>query len=200
MNYEGRSGVDTSRRDSQYRSNPVKPPRCEGDCNLAMNMNRKGNLLTPALSSTSAWRRGRWNGACGFWGSMREIVRGILSRRRGDRSMTRGENPTKSNQIKPAGARGADSASAAKRSRMRRSSCGCATFAPCRDYSLGLTGLEADQGESSRIKPNQTCGSGGRGQWTGVSDQWLVVSAACPLSNQVKASQTSGGDGEVDSG
>jgi len=37
---------------------------------LSMNMNRKGNLLTPTLSSTSVWRRGRWNGARGFWGSM----------------------------------------------------------------------------------------------------------------------------------
>jgi hypothetical protein len=106
MNYEGRSGVDTSRRDSQYRSNPVKPPRREGDCNLPMNMNRKGNLLTPALCSTSVWRRGRWNGVRGFWGSMREIVRGILSRRRGDGSTMCGENPTKLNQIKPAGWQG----------------------------------------------------------------------------------------------
>jgi homoserine O-acetyltransferase/O-succinyltransferase len=44
-----------------------------------MNMHREGNLLTPTLSSTSVWRRGRWDSARGFWGSMREILRGILS-------------------------------------------------------------------------------------------------------------------------
>jgi hypothetical protein len=46
---------------------------------LPMNSNQERNLLTPALSSTSVWRRGRCNGARGFWGSMREILRRILS-------------------------------------------------------------------------------------------------------------------------
>jgi hypothetical protein len=56
---------------------------------LPMNMNREGNLLTPALSSTSVWRRGRWNGARGFWGSLREILRRILSPRRGNKMALR---------------------------------------------------------------------------------------------------------------
>ena len=36
-------------------------------------------LLSPALSSTSMWRRGGWNDARGFMGSMRECFRGNLS-------------------------------------------------------------------------------------------------------------------------
>jgi hypothetical protein len=61
-----------------------------------MNMNREGNLLTPALSSTSVWRRGRWNGVRGFWGSMREMLRGILSLKEGWRRSkgSVGETPT----------------------------------------------------------------------------------------------------------
>jgi hypothetical protein len=51
-----------------------------------MNLKRERNLLTPALSSTSVWRRGGWNGAYGFVGSMREILREILSPRSRERA------------------------------------------------------------------------------------------------------------------
>jgi hypothetical protein len=44
-----------------------------------MNSNQETYLLTPALSSRSVWRRGRWNGAHSFWGSMLELLRGNLS-------------------------------------------------------------------------------------------------------------------------
>jgi hypothetical protein len=53
---------------------------------LPMNSNREGNLLTPALSSTSVWRRGRWNGVSGFMDPLRfDATRttGPLERRRG---------------------------------------------------------------------------------------------------------------------
>jgi hypothetical protein len=92
-------------RPNQTQSNRKGPAQLEMklDLNLTLptNMNRKGNLLTPTLSSTSVWRRGRWNGACGFWRSMREILRPILFPRRGNTSTRRWENPTKSNHIKP---------------------------------------------------------------------------------------------------
>jgi hypothetical protein len=35
-----------------------------------MNLNRKGSFLTPTLSSTSVWRRGRWNNSNWFMGSV----------------------------------------------------------------------------------------------------------------------------------
>jgi len=46
---------------------------------LSMNPHRKRSLLSPTLSSTSLWRRGRRNDAHGFMGSMRECLRGNLS-------------------------------------------------------------------------------------------------------------------------
>ena len=46
---------------------------------LPMNAHRERGLLTPTLSSPSMWKRGRWNGARWFLGSMREILRRILS-------------------------------------------------------------------------------------------------------------------------
>jgi hypothetical protein len=64
---------------------------------------RERGLLSPTLSSTSVWRRGRWSDAHGFMGSMRDLFRGILSSRKGNGPTARWENPTKSNQIQPAG-------------------------------------------------------------------------------------------------
>jgi hypothetical protein len=76
----------------------MKPEmRFDPTLTLSINMNRKGNPLTPTLSSTSVWRRGRWNNAHGFWGSMRGILRRILSPRRGDKPTPRRANQTKSN-------------------------------------------------------------------------------------------------------
>jgi hypothetical protein len=51
---------------------------------------RDGSLLTPALSSTSVWRRGRWGLGRGFTDSMRELVLEILSlpTSRGEREET----------------------------------------------------------------------------------------------------------------
>jgi len=56
---------------------------CCGRFSLPMNLIREGNLLSLVLSSTSVWRRGRWNGAQRFRGSIREVIRGILTLRRG---------------------------------------------------------------------------------------------------------------------
>ena len=66
------------------------------------------------------------------------------------------QNQTKSNQIKPSAfamataRQGGLSPPYAEAGRKRRSSCGCATFAPYGGYSFALR-------ESRRIKPNQAC-------------------------------------------
>ncbi len=65
-------------RTEQHRRGPLK----RATLALSLNMNREGSLLTPTLSSTSVWRRGRWN-APGSRGSMRGILRRILSPGRG---------------------------------------------------------------------------------------------------------------------
>jgi hypothetical protein len=46
---------------------------------LSMNPVRDGSLLTPALSSTSMWKRGRGNLTRRFVDSMRELVWEVLS-------------------------------------------------------------------------------------------------------------------------
>jgi hypothetical protein len=123
---------------------------------LALPMNM--NLLTPTLSSTSVWRRGRWNGARGLWGTMREILRGILST-----NMNR-----KWNLLTPT----LSSTSVWRRGRWN----GARGFWGSMGEILRrmLSPAEGtEQGGAGRIKPNQTCG---RKQWTVASGQWPVTS------------------------
>jgi hypothetical protein len=56
-----------------------RPARGLEKLHLSDDPHRERDLLTPALSSTSVWRRGRWRDACGFMGSMREFCLGILT-------------------------------------------------------------------------------------------------------------------------